>query len=1524
MRHRHGENQWSIASIGVKTVGNGAFRPISFDEQHRRVPATLGAVSAAGGWVAFTGPDLDLMYADPANRGRIYVTSMTKDGVRSASLVDLVGADWASYPISAMSIDNSGQSVAFTLGPSHWVWDGGSTARALDGPTSVYGPGDHLSLVNGDVVRNGVTISRPVAAGLTHHAYSAISSGDGSRIYWAQQDWDPERPDLPTYWTIWKRQGKRTDLMYFAAPYSAVTAVSATGEWYAQSAPWGADRYGFMTVAGSMFRHDQLESVDCAVDIDGFPLSERLGNVVTGISRDGSRVSIATTSARTFVVDRTGEKPPTLLVKTRAGAWGSNYEAWAADPVSTGRGDLVLAETDAALPSVGASAVLGRYYSSETDAVGRMGRGWIDTFAASLSHGSDDRVAVTTPDGSVLTFLRVGQVWRPESPAIHATLLALSSGWRLTSMDGTRVLFDADGKLTGVQDSAGRGVAVTWEGQTQIVTTSAGQRLELSVESGHLVSARLPDGSEVRYGYTSGLLTSVTDEHGATTRYTYDDGRLVSEVDANGDTQFVTTYDPATGRVVAQADATGAVTTISWDPDSETATVTGPTGDIWTDVYRGGLLMWRSEPGGKMTDFAYDGELNVTTMIDGSQRRTSVVYDALGRPTSVTWPDRSTTRYAFSTIGALTSSTDASGATRSYRHDAAGNVVSVTDVDGRERRVVRDPATGLPVREVSPAGRVTRFTHDAAGNLTAVTSPAGRTTSLTYDARGRLTSVVTPHARGADAADYTWTVERAGRTTRLVDPSGGALTSRVDAVGQVVERVDQLGRTTRYGYDAAHQLVSVTDPMGATTAYEYDARGWVSGKTDGNGHRYAYSATAGGQPAQVVDPTGGTWTYRRNAAGGVQSVTDPLGQGNPSAGTISFGFDDLGRLGSTEPSRPQPPGDGGPAVASFVPSAATIVTTELNAIASARGAAGTDPYLPDPSPATYVSRDDSGRVTGLDQGSHGSVGYDRDPAGRLLSATYEDGRRVAYEWDDDDLLVATTGPTGVRTTRTYDADGHVTSVTSGASTTSYEYDATGALRRTTFADGTVETRTRDLLGRVVAMVTRDADGQVLAKQTYVYDAVGNPVVTTDRGRTTYRVYDARDQLVHSCSVQPCTEATAGVHETYDAVGNRVAHEDAAGRVTTYTHDAGDRIASVTGPNGHTRRLVHDSAGRLLRDGGSTYRYDVRGRLTTVTGPQGEVTYTYAADGTLRTRTTGGVTTTYTWNTAGGIPALVHAEVAGADSVAQVDFVQGATAPAEIVVDGRALTVHTDRQGSVTTLTEGGAVSATARYEAFGARTAATAPELDAVMLGFQGQLTDPVSGLVLMGARAYDPDLGRFTTIDPIGVDAARPSVNPYAFVDNRPTVFVDPTGLRAQALADDPIGPLREVNDGLERWGTILDVATAVTLLPPLWPALPVVAYAGAVVDGAGTVTQVIVSEYDIVHGNGGLCAGLSSLADFGIGGAVEHIARGALPDTVEAPHGTGGRHAAPYSIDGSTLARGMSSGVDSDLMWDRVSPVC
>ncbi len=97
----------------------------------------------------------------------------------------------------------------------------------------------------------------------------------------------------------------------------------------------------------------------------------------------------------------------------------------------------------------------------------------------------------------------------------------------------------------------------------------------------------------------------------------------------------------------------------------------------------------------------------------------------------------------------------------------------------------------------------------------------------------------------------------------------------------------------------------------------------------------------------------------------------------------------------------------------------------------------------------------------------------------------------------------------------------------------------------------------------------------------------------------------------------------------------------------------------------------------------------------------------------------------------------------------------------------------DGLGSVAALTDSsGSVTHSYTYDPYGVTTETTSSPL-VNPWRYAGQYQDTSTGLYKMGARYYQPELGRWTQPDPSGQDA-----NAYAYVDGNPVNFVDPNGL--------------------------------------------------------------------------------------------------------------------------------------------------
>jgi RHS repeat-associated protein len=102
--------------------------------------------------------------------------------------------------------------------------------------------------------------------------------------------------------------------------------------------------------------------------------------------------------------------------------------------------------------------------------------------------------------------------------------------------------------------------------------------------------------------------------------------------------------------------------------------------------------------------------------------------------------------------------------------------------------------------------------------------------------------------------------------------------------------------------------------------------------------------------------------------------------------------------------------------------------------------------------------------------------------------------------------------------------------------------------------------------------------------------------------------------------------------------------------------------------------------------------------------------------------------------------------------------------------------HTDGLGSVVAASnQAGELLWRKDYAPFGHQIDQT-PDIE--KLGYTGKPHDALLGLTNLGARYYDPHLGRFMSPDPVGFVESNPmSFNRYAYVNNNPYKYVDPDG---------------------------------------------------------------------------------------------------------------------------------------------------
>jgi RHS repeat-associated protein len=1049
-------------------------------------------------------------------------------------------------------------------------------------------------------------------------------------------------------------------------------------------------------------------------------------------------------------LDGAGDLPPNQILGGGGGLHANNPAGFNAEPVNTATGNYYTSVTDLRLPGIGVPFAFTRSYNSLDATSGPLGPGWTYSYAAGLTIKPGGDVVFRAEDGQQVDYTRQGDGSFVGAAGTLSTLTQVTGGYELLRKDQVRYRFDTSGLLTSIRDRNSQGLSFAYTGgKLSTITDSVGRAVTLFYNAEGLLSqVALPDGRSVGYGYNGGQLTSVTDARNGMTRYTYEaHGWLRTIVDQNTHTVVTNTYDANGGRIIEQLDAREKMTTFSWNPTTHTATMTDARQNVWKDVYTKYALTKRINPLGNTTEYGYDGQYNLTSVKDPRGNITTMIYDPKGNMRSRTPPASlgyAPERWTYTALNDVDVYTDRKGNTTDFDYDPAGNLVKVTQQPlGVITLFARDPAgTGLLKSVTDPRGKTTSFDYDAAGNLTKVTTQLGNVTTMGYDSAGRLTSLVEPRGNvtGGDPAQYRWTYTYDNADQRLTqtDPLGNQTTWIYDAVGNLQSRKDAKLRTTSFGYDAANHLTSVTAPdTTIVTSYEYDDVGNLIKRIDPKTHITQYGYNAGNRLTSVVSPTQQQWTYDYDAAGNLTKMIDAAGNATPTAGdgTTIYGYDVLNRLTSINYS------DATPDV--------TYAYDANNNRMSMTDGAGSETY-------TYDSLDRLKSVTR----SRMSFAYDYDEASNVRKRTYPDGTIVDYTYDDNERLA---------------------SVTSNAATTNYGYDEAGNLVTTTLPSGNgyVGSRTYDRAGRLTE-VMNEKGGNVLSRFTYTLDEVGNPTsVVTPDGTITY-TYDSLDRLTEACFAASCPGPNDPyIRYDYDAVGNRKTETRPMG-TTTYTYNSSDQLASQSGPGG-TVNYTYDANGNETGAGNRTFIYDLANRLATTTAGGNTFTYTYDGDGKRLQASSGSQAankTNYIWDANTTLPLLVR-EADGRD-VLRRRYVYGADLLSMTTGSGTYY-YHHDWLGSVSNVTSAsGTPQWTYTYEPFGSigtevKNDASAPTN---LMRFTGEYLDTATGLYHLRARQYDPSVGRFLAADPVAPSLGVPYAGGYVYVQDRPTVATDPSGL--------------------------------------------------------------------------------------------------------------------------------------------------
>ncbi|SDS44061.1 RHS repeat-associated core domain-containing protein [Pseudomonas asplenii] len=852
--------------------------------------------------------------------------------------------------------------------------------------------------------------------------------------------------------------------------------------------------------------------------------------------------------------------------------------------------------------------------------------------------------------------------------------------------------------------------------------------------------------------------------------YAYDHGGDLAEVrDALGQVQRRFAYD-AQRRMVEHQLPTGLRCFYQW-------------AEVGNREWRV-IRHWTDE--GDEYRFDYDLDNGTTRITDGLRRVSTRRWNPQHQITEYTDNLGQTWQFEWNDERQLLGAIDPQGGQYRYSYDEAGNLSDSLDPLGRSESTVWLEHWALPLVETDSAGHNWQYRYDPRGNCTHETDPLGQVTQYRYDARGQV--------------------------VQIIDASGKHKTLQWNNFGQLIEHVDCSGYPTRFSYDRRGYLQVVTDALGERTTYQHDAQGNLLQTTLADGRVEQYQRDSSGQLTGHVDPAGHTTAYQYDRRGQVRQRIDAVGR------QVQFSYDAYGRLQALT-------NENGESYR-FLWDAGDRLVEQQDLDGSARRY--TYDGLDDVTRLEYVPAPFGHGLAAVPNEPIKPIVHrlERDAVGRLVAKVTDDGR-TEYSYDPVDQLTAVTFTDNAGQVQSlgfaYDALGQLLEEQSAAGSLQHHYDELGNLQQTQLPDGRWINRLYygsghlhqlNLDGQVISDFERDrlhrevlrTQGQLSTRSDYDRSGRLRSRLRRPAGPPTalpapvqkHFDYDPADNLIGRLDQQPRGDQRQLLH--YDATGRIIASQDnVQGQNETFAYDAAanllDGPAASAGLVVHNKLLTYqdkryryDAFGRMIEKRSGSRRvqrfsYDAEHRLIEVHNQEGAretvVRMRYDPLGRRIEKTeqdSNGYPlgeTRFTWDGLRLLQEHRHSQTSlylyagGYEPIARVDGL-GALQKVRYY--------HNDINGLPEQLTESdGHTLWQARYKVWG-NTLEEVREpyyIEEQNLRFQGQYLDRETGLHYNTFRFYDPDIGRFTTPDPIGLLGG---FNLYQYAPN-PLAWSDPLG---------------------------------------------------------------------------------------------------------------------------------------------------
>ena len=440
------------------------------------------------------------------------------------------------------------------------------------------------------------------------------------------------------------------------------------------------------------------------------------------------------------------------------------------------------------------------------------------------------------------------------------------------------------------------------------------------------------------------------------------------------------------------------------------------------------------------------------------------------------------------------------------------------------------------------------------------------------------------------------------------------------------------------------------------------------------------------------------------------------------------------------------------------------------------------------------------------------------PVGTVPATSY----RTIMTHDSSDRLTDIQYPDGTHVSYRYDARSRTKGIESsemGVIVADQTYTAAGLRQNILFGNGLLTSRFYDPRLRLTAITTRpQRNGMPLQDYSYRYDGAANVLAIQDRRPPAGRAqpFDNSQHFVYDdiYRITSATYDTGHLSFTYDRIGNvterrfdaadgSLAGVGAPGQIDHGgSFGASDRIgrsADAPGPQAPSSderglAYTYDPNGNLTQMGDISFTWDFKDRLVAVESPTLRAEYVYDySDRRIVKRIRYGAPAQR------GPPVetyYVSRYYEVADGKARRYAFDGATRLAKAPPDGELRFYHQDLTASTDAMSNAsGTLIQSNEFFPFGALRTRYAPgsTVDAVMPDylFSQKEHDAETGMLFFEARYLNPELGRFTRVDPAIVSLPTDALenpqllNGYAYAVNNPLLYRDSSGKWVETVWD-------------------------------------------------------------------------------------------------------------------------------------------